>query len=90
MKVDSNEPLELIATYNGGERGNREFDILVNDTKIFIENLKGEKPRQFMDHTYAIPLEQTKGKSKVIVKYQAKPKNVAGGLFEIRLAKKEK
>ena len=90
MKVDTNEPVELIATYNGGERGNREFDILVDDVKIFSENLKGEKPRQFVDHIYPLAVVQTKGKSKVVVKYQALPKNIAGGLFEIRLARQQK
>lgn len=87
MKVDPANPVELIATYYGGDRGNREFDILVDNVKLFSENLKGDKPRQFVDHVYLIPFEQTKGKSKVVVKYQAIPKNIAGGLYEIRLVR---
>jgi hypothetical protein len=82
--------VELIATYNGGERGNRQFDILVDNIKIFSENLKGEKPRQFTDHLYAVPFELTKGKSRIVVKYQALPKNIAGALFEIRSARQQK
>jgi hypothetical protein len=62
----------------------------VDDVKIFSENFKGEKLRQFVDNIYTIPVELTKGKSKIVVKYQALPKNVAGGLFEIRLARHQK
>ena len=90
MKADPDNPVELIATYFGGERGTRAFDILVDEVKIYSENLKGEKPRQFVDHVYTIPPEQTKGKEKVVVKYKALPKNIAGGLYEIKLARQEK
>ncbi|MGQ9462915.1 MAG: hypothetical protein ACUVTP_07610 [Candidatus Fervidibacter sp.] len=49
--------------------------------------MRREKPGHFIDVTYPIPLELTKGKEKVTVKFQAHPNCIAGGVFGIRMVK---
>jgi hypothetical protein len=89
MKVDPQEPNELLCTWWGSESGQREFDILVNNTRIATQKLLDNQPGQFWDAAYPIPVELTRGKEKVTVKLQAKPGNFAGGLFGSRILRKE-
>jgi hypothetical protein len=90
LKVASDAPNELLCTYWGGETGQRNFDILVDGTKIATQKLLNNQPGKFFDQVYAIPAELTKGKAKVTVKFQAQPNNWAGGLFGCRMLKAEK
>lgn len=85
MNVDPQKPNELLCTWWGSETGRREFDILVNDTKIATQKLLENKPGQFWDAIYPIPVELTLAQEKVTVKLQAKPGNFAGGLFGSRI-----
>ncbi len=85
MKVDAARPNELVCTWWGGESGERNFDILVDGTKIASQKLSNNQPGKFWDATYPIPAELTHGKEKVTVKMQAQPGNFAGGLFGSRL-----
>ena len=87
MKVDSTKPNELVCTWWGNETGERNFDILVDGTKIASQKLTNKKTGQFWDATYPIPVELTQGKEKVTIKLQAQPGNFAGGLFGSRVLK---
>ena len=84
MKVKPQEPMDLVCTYWGSERGRRMFDILVDGEKIATQELNENKPNAFFDATYSIPFELTKNKEKIRVRFQAHPDNYAGGLFEAR------
>ena len=77
--------LQLLNIYNGGDGGNRRFDIFVDDVKIAAENLKGEKPGEYIEQTYIIPVSCTKGKSFITIKFQGLPGNIAGAVFESRI-----
>ena len=83
--MDAARPNELVCTWWGGESGERNFDILVDGTKIASQKLSNNQPGKFWDATYPIPAELTHGKEKVTVKMQAQPGNFAGGLFGSRL-----
>jgi DUF1680 family protein len=85
MKVDPAATNELVCTWWGDESGERNFDILVDGTKIASQKLLHNQPGKFWDATYLIPTELTKGKPKVTVKLQAQPGNFAGGLFGSRI-----
>lgn len=61
-------PLILQATYWGSEN-NRVFDILVDGVTIAHERLTGRQPGAWIDVDYPIPLELTKGKAKVTIKF---------------------
>ena len=78
-----------MVTYWGSDGGNREFDILVDGTRVATQKLQNNKPDTFYDETYSIPPELTRGKQAVTVKFQAHPGRWAGGVFEVRVVKSE-
>jgi hypothetical protein len=88
MKVKGNIANAMAVEYWGGFPGAKTFDILVNDKLIATENISNKKDGQFITIQYDIPQEITKGKSKVTVKFQAHPNNIAGPVFGIRTIKK--
>ena len=85
MKVLPDQPVCVMVTYWGGDTDNRTFDILIDGHRIATQKLNASKPGQFMDVTYDIPVDLTKGKQKVTVKFQAHPGAVAGGVFGCRI-----
>jgi hypothetical protein len=84
MKTKAIVPVALAVEYWGGFPGAKTFDILVNDKIIATENISGKKDGQFITVQYDIPEDISKGKSKVTVKFQAQPGNMAGPVFGIR------
>ncbi len=87
MKVEGEKPASLVCTYWGSETGPRTFDILVDGQKLATQTLGVNHPNQFWDAIYPIPVELTRGKSKVTVKFQAHPGNFAGGVFGVRITR---
>jgi hypothetical protein len=87
MKVDQEKTNKLVCTYWGGDSGNRNFDIIVEDEKIAEQRLQNNKPNQFYEEAYEIPEQLIVGKDKITVKLQAHPNNFAGGLFGARIIK---
>ena len=87
MKVEPDQPVSLVVTYWGGDVGNRNFDIWIDDKKIATQKLNNLKPGEFVDVTYGIPVKSTKDKEKVTVKFQAHSGAMAGGMFGCRLVR---
>lgn len=88
MKLEPEAQQELIFTYWGGDSG-RTFDILLDGEKLTTQRLQNDAPGKFFDVVLPLP-ESLKGKAKVIVRFQARPRGMAGGLFGIRVAKKDR
>ncbi len=97
LKVKPDTQMRLKCTYWGAEKeetvqlftgkmsatGPRVFDILVDDAKIAEQKLTPNTGKEeFFDVEYAIPEELTKGKERVMVKFQAPKDATAGRLFE--------
>lgn len=74
----------LMVRYWGGDNGNRQFDILVDNTVIATESLTGGK-NEFVNVEYSIPSELLEGKTSIRVKFKAKSGNTAGGVYYLRL-----
>jgi hypothetical protein len=89
MKVSPDNPVDLVCTYWGSDSGGREFDILIDGTKIATEVLNNNSPDKFFDVTYPIPQELTKGKDKVTVRFQGHENKTAGGVFGCRIAQRK-
>ncbi len=85
LKVPPDRPVNLLVTYWGEETGPRTFDILIDGQKIATQTLRQDKPGEFFDLEYRIPVELTRGKEKVTVRFQAHPDNLAGGIFDLRI-----
>ncbi|MFY0624868.1 MAG: glycoside hydrolase family 127 protein [Reichenbachiella sp.] len=81
MQVDPNETNELMVTYWGGDAGNREFEILINDQLLASQILNRNKPDQFYNEVYAIPKALTNNKKKVKVTFRSLPGKTAGGVY---------
>ncbi|MGB7747409.1 MAG: beta-L-arabinofuranosidase domain-containing protein [Verrucomicrobiia bacterium] len=89
LKPDRAVNNELVCTWWGDEAGERNFDILVDGTRIASQKLLHNRPGEFWDATYAIPAELTRGKETIVVKFQAQPGNYAGGLFDLHLLRSQ-
>ena len=89
MKVPEGRPVDLVCCYWGSDVGPRVFDILVDGKKIATQKLNNNRPDTFYDEVYRIPAELTRGKTKITVRFQAHPGNMAGGVFDCRLVKVE-
>lgn len=88
MKVLPNQPVTLHCTWWGSDN-DRVFDILVDGTKIGTQTLARNKPGEFFDVDYMIPVELTKGKESVVVRFTAHTGSIAGGLFGCATLKPE-
>lgn len=88
MKVDPQKPMALSCSYWGSDTGGREFDILVDGTKIAAQVLERPQPEKFFDMTYPLPESVTKGKQTVTVRFQAHPGKTAGGLYGCRAVRR--
>ncbi len=87
MKVNPGVPLELQATYWGGDAG-RTFDILIDGQLLATETLNQDKPGAFFEKSYPIPETLTQGKQKVTVRFQHRAGSYVGGLFGARMLKR--
>ncbi len=81
LKVLPEVPMILQCTYWGSEEGGREFDVLIDDTKIATQTLGNNKPNEFFAVEHPIPAELSRGKEKVVVKFKAHDGRTAGGVF---------
>ena len=90
LKVLPDQAQDLCVTYWGSDAGGRDFDILVDGEKLATEKLSGKKPGQFYEQLYPLTAAQTKGKTKLTVKFQAHPRNTAGGVFGCAILRPEK
>ncbi len=81
LKVRPGQPQELCVKYWGSDTGGREFEILVDGRKLATQKLDNNRPGQFYEETYRIPVEMTQARQKITVRFQANPGKMAGGVF---------
>jgi DUF1680 family protein len=89
LKVLPDRPQTLRCTYWGDDTGGREFDILVDGTKVATQTLERNRPGEFFTVDYPLPLALTQGKQRVTVRFQAHPGKMAGGLYGCLMLKQE-
>jgi hypothetical protein len=87
MKTDPNAHNTLINSYWGMDNRGRVFDIYVDTVKLTTEDLNKFKESKFYNISYEIPIELTKGKSKVTIKLVPKTGNDAGPVYGSRIIK---
>ena len=89
LKVAPDKPVSLVCSYWGSETGPRKFDILVDGNTVATQSLQNDKPGEFFDVTYGIPESVTRGKSKITIRFQGQPGNMAGGFYGVRMIRNE-
>jgi uncharacterized protein len=85
IKVDPAEPSVLAVTYWGGVWHERNFDMFVDDTLLACQQLLTNRPGDFFDQYHDIPAELTAGKSRITLRFQSRPGDIAGGVFGLRM-----
>jgi len=88
MKTDPSVQNTLINTYWGMDNRGRIFDIYIDGAKLATEDLNKFKENKFYNISYDLPIELTKGKSKVTIKLVARKGNSAGPVYLARMTKK--
>jgi len=90
LATNKETDLSLAVRYWGNERGNRKFDIYIDDVKLVTEDIIGKWDQQKFQYVeYSIPDSMVKGKENIRVKFQALPGNTAGAVYYIRLTRKK-
>ena len=90
LNTNKETGLSLSVRYWGNERGNRKFDIYIDDVKLATEDISGKWNQQkFQNIEYPIPDSLVKGKENIRVKFQAIAGNTAGAVYDIRLVRKK-
>lgn len=89
VKTLSDRPMTLLCTYWGDDGAGRTFDILVDGQVIATEALKADHPGKYFEVSYPIPEALTKGKERVVVRFQGKPGQITGGVFGFRMMRPE-
>jgi hypothetical protein len=84
MAVLPNTPMTLACTYWGSDSGNRQFDVLVNGVVIATQVLTNDDPGQFFTVYYPIPTNLAGSATNIIVKFNAHPGYIAGGVFGLQ------
>lgn len=89
LSTNKETGLILMVRYWGEERGNRKFDIYIDDEKLLTEDNTGKwnKPG-FQNVEYVIPESMLKGKQNIRVKFQSLPGSTAGAVYYVRLLRK--
>jgi hypothetical protein len=80
----ANEPLVLQATYWGKQRNSR-FRIFVDGVPVGTESMDGGGPIAFVDRSYVLPAEVTKGKQFVVIRFEPEVNAGAGPVFGCRV-----
>ena len=90
LSTNGETDLSLGIRYLGGDRGNRKFDIYIDDQKLISEDNTGKWTEQrFNDVEYTIPEELLKGKKTIKVKFQSLTGSTAGPVYYLRLLRKK-
>jgi DUF1680 family protein len=88
LKVLPADENTLMLTYWGSERGRKMFNILVDGVKIGTQELNSNDPGRFFDVAYSLPLELTKNKNLVTIKFEALPGKRVGAIYSGRILRK--
>jgi hypothetical protein len=90
LKTNSEINLYLMVRFWGNEYGTRRFDIFIDDEKFKTVNISGVwNVLDFKNLEYRIPDFKIEGKDTIRVKFQAPPNGYAGGVFYLRLLRRE-
>jgi hypothetical protein len=80
----SDQPLVLQATYWGKQRNSR-FKIFADGVHVATDSIDGSGPIAFVERSYALPAQVSKGKPSVVIRFEPEANAGAGPVFGCRL-----
>lgn len=90
LKKEPSPGQKLMVRYWGNEKGNHDFDILIDNKVIASESLDGKWNKdEFLDVTYDIPSGLDDSQEYMILSFRSHPGTTAGGVYFIRLIRPE-
>lgn len=88
LSTNSETNVNLLVRYWGNERGNRKFDIYIDDVKLATEDIGNKwNQQQFKEVEYQIPDTLLKDKKTIRVRFQPQLGNSAGAVYYVRLVR---
>jgi len=90
LPIERSRRASLVVTYGGDRLRKSSVDVLVEGRKIGHHEeqpLTPDQDKQFVDVSYAIPVEIIAGKSNVTVRFEATGGNEIGGIFGVRMVR---
>lgn len=89
LATNSETNLILMVRYWGAEKGDRKFDIYVDDEKLISEDNTGRwNQDRFVEVVYEIPPSMVQGKSYIMVKFRSLPGASTSQVYYVRLVRK--
>ena len=89
LATNSETNLILMVRYWGAEKGERKFDIYVDDEKLISEDNTGRwNQDRFVEVVYEIPPSMVQGKSYIMVKFRSLPGASTSQVYYVRLVRK--
>lgn len=90
MATNSETDLILLVRYRGAERGERKFNIFIDDELLVSEDNTGKwDTDRFVDVGYEIPEAMLKNRKYIRVKFQAMPGVSSSQVYYVRLVRKQ-
>ena len=88
MKVDPEELMALNVVYFVEDGEGHDFDILIDGVKLASVSVNKSYAANLYGATYAIPASLTKNKTQIVVRFNAHPGNIAGGIYGCKITKR--
>jgi DUF1680 family protein len=85
LPVESDRPMAVVVTYYGDEWRKRTFEVLVEGRRVGEQVIERGGPPRFFDVEYPVPIELTRDRGRVTVKFQATGGNEIAAVFGIRM-----
>jgi hypothetical protein len=88
LKCLAHEPVDLVCSYWGADGRNRIFDVIVDETTVARANFTVGDHNRFFDVVYPLPDDLTRGKSDLLVKFQAVDGKLVGPVVCCRIVRR--
>ena len=81
--------MTLVVTYNSDNRRARSFEIHADGQRIGDQSLAQSSVSRFFEVEYPLPVEITRGKQTVTIRFQATGGNEVAPVFAVRVVRME-
>lgn len=88
LKTLAVEPVDLVVSYWGADGRNREFDVLVEGQIVGSQTFSVADHNRFFDVLYALPVDLTRGKESLEIRFQGREGKIVGPVCSCRIVRR--